>query len=254
MRIKRKAPKPSARKPALYIVGYTFTSPSREALRAWYDLEYGGPLKITVDPASQERWTITHGPWATHVTLPLPPQDAHSLREGLAWEHRAMATITSPPAHPGTITDTILVAARVARGLTLLTQGTTFDVTTHLYANPSDWQDRSLAYFVLQDHVVTLTQSPEGTNNEEWVYTLGLNKFGVDELETFQPKGLPADDAIELLTEAADEILRTGRSPKVGTQLHLSLLGRTLDVVGHRTAAPAGSMVGFRELRSSPSS
>jgi hypothetical protein len=71
----------------------------------------------------------------------------------------------------------------------------------------------------------------------------------LDEIEVFQRKGLPDSTAKELLVESATELLRMGQSPKVGSAFHLPLLGRTVRVVNYRTAAPAGRMLGFRELQ-----
>ena len=46
MRIRKKTPKPSARRPPLYFVGYRGTAPATDELKIWYDREYGGPLTI----------------------------------------------------------------------------------------------------------------------------------------------------------------------------------------------------------------
>ena len=46
MRIKKKTPKPSARRPPLYFVGYRGTAPATDELKIWYEREYGGPLTI----------------------------------------------------------------------------------------------------------------------------------------------------------------------------------------------------------------
>jgi hypothetical protein len=71
----------------------------------------------------------------------------------------------------------------------------------------------------------------------------------LDEVEMFTAKGLSDSAAKDLLTDSAGELLRLGHSPKVGTALDLPLLGRTLHVRNYRTAAPAGRMLGFRELQ-----
>jgi hypothetical protein len=79
---------------------------------------------------------------------------------------------------------------------------------------------------------------------------LGPTKFGLDELEFFQGKGLPESTAKEILNAAAHELLRMGQSPKVGTSIHLPALDQTLRIVNYRTVAPAGRMIGFRQLQS----
>jgi hypothetical protein len=78
-----------------------------------------------------------------------------------------------------------------------------------------------------------------------------LSKFGLDEVEVFTNKGLSNDTAKEVLSASADELLRVGHSPKVGTSLDLPQLGRGVHIRNYRTAAPAGRMLGFRELKNS---
>jgi len=165
----------------------------------------------------------------------------------LAWEHDLMGAIAPSITSPRDMPDTVLFAARLARGLTLLMQGTAYDVTTRAYINPSDWQNRPLTEFVLDDHV-TITHDDSSMPDQIWSYSLGLSKFGLDEIETMQGKGLSEHSARELLTASADEWLRLGHSPKVGADILLPLLGRTIRIVNYRTAAPAGRMLGFREL------
>lgn len=248
MRIRKKSPKPSAKRPPLYFVGYRGTAPATEELKIWYEREYGGPLTIRHEEGSPESWQATHGPWSAHVVMPLPMSHVSEVIKQLAWEHEIMGAVAPSLASPRDMPDTILFAARVARGLTLLTQGTAYDVTTQAYVNPSDWQNRALTSFVVDDHL-TISHDDSLKPDQVWSYSLGLSKFGLDEIETFQGKGLPDNAAKELLTESANELLRLGQSPKVGTAFRLPLLGRTIRIVNYRTAAPAGRMLGFRELQ-----
>jgi hypothetical protein len=248
VRIRKKSPKPSAKRPPLYFVGYRGTAPATNELRLWYERAYGGPLTVRHEDGSPELWQATHGPWSAHVVMPLPVTHVAEMMKQLAWEHEQMGAVAPSLASPKDMPDTILFAARLARGLTLLTQGTAYDVTTQAYVNPSDWQDRALTSFVVDDHV-TVMHDDAVRPDRIWSYSLGLTKFGLDEIETFQGKGLPESAAKELLTESANELLRMGQSPKVGSAFLLPLLGRTVRVVNHRTAAPAGRMLGFRELQ-----
>lgn len=248
MRIRKKSPKPSAKRPPLYFIGYRGTAPATDELKIWYDREYGGPLTIRHEAGSTESWQATHGPWSAHVVMPLPMSHVAEVVKQLAWEHETMGAVAPSLAPPRDMPDTILFAARVARGLTLLTQGTAYDVTTQAYVNPSDWQDRGLAGFLVDDHLM-IAHDDTSRPDQVWSYSLGLSKFGLDEIETFQGRGLPESSAKELLTESAAELLRLGQSPKVGTAFRLPLLGRTVRIVNHRTAAPAGRMLGFRELQ-----
>jgi hypothetical protein len=248
MRIRKKAPKPSAKRPPLYFIGYRGVAPATDELKIWYEREYGGPLAIRHEAGSPESWQATHGPWSAHVVMPLPMSHVADVMKQLAWEHDVMGAVAPSLASPRDMPDTILFAARLARGLTLLTQGTAYDVTTQAYVNPSDWQNRGLTSFLVDDHL-SITHDDMSRPDHVWSYSLGLSKFGLDEIETFQGKGLPESAAKELLTESANELLRLGQSPKVGTAFRLPLLGRTIRIVNYRTTAPAGRMLGFRELQ-----
>jgi hypothetical protein len=180
--------------------------------------------------------------------MPLPENHVADVIQQLAWEHDLVGAVAPSLAPPRDMPDTILLSARLARCLTLLTQGTAYDVTTQAYINPSDWQSRSLTTFLVDDHLA-IAQDETSHPDRVWFYSLGLTKFGQEEIEMFQGKGLPDSSAREILHEAAQELLQLGQSPKVGTALHLPLLGRTVHIANHRTAAPAGRMLGFRELR-----
>jgi hypothetical protein len=248
MRIRKKAPKPSTKRPPLYFIGYRGTTPALDELTAWYDREYGGPLKLRTEPGAPESWRAAHGPWTAHVVMPLPASDTARLKETLAWEHELIGAIAPSVMPPHDMPDAILFAARLARGVTLLTQGTAFDLTTQQYLNPSDWQNRPLTHFVLADHVPVM-QADDERGNRSWCYTLGLSKFGIDELETFFPRGLPDTQARELLGEVMNELVGTGQTLKVGSQLRLALLGQMVKIANHRTASPAGRTLSFREIR-----
>jgi hypothetical protein len=248
MRIRKKAPKPSAKRPPLYFIGYRGTVPATEELRIWYEREYGGPLTVRHESGSPESWQAGQGPWSAHVVMPLPATHVSELIQRLAWEHESMGAVAPSLASPRDMPDTILFAARIARGLTLLTQGTAYDVTTQAYVNPSDWLQRALSTFIIDDHV-TIAQDDAARLDQVWSYSLGLSKFGLDEIELFQAKGLPESAARDLLAESATELLRIGQSPKVGSAFRLPLLGRTVRIVNYRTAAPAGRMLGFREIQ-----
>jgi hypothetical protein len=244
MRIRKKAPKPSAKRPPLYFVGYRGTAPRPEELKTWYDLEYGGPLLVRSEAGAPESWNIGHGPWNAHVVIPIPSTHAAGLKEQLAWEHESMGAVAPSVASPCDMADTVLFAARLSRGLTLLTQGTAYDVTTGAYVNPSDWQDRPLSVFSTGDHV-TIMETDTG-DGQQWLYSLGLKKFGLDEVESFRSAGLPSAEAKDMLAEIADALARRGENPKVGSSFAVS--DRSVRVLKHRTAAPAGALLVLREI------
>ena len=249
MRIRKKGPKPSAKRPPLYFIGYRGAAPQPSELKTWYDIEYGGPLAIRMEDGAPESWQASHGPWTTHVVIPLPSTHTASLQNQLAWEHDQVGAVAPSVMPPREMPDTILFAARVSRGLTLLTQGTAYDITTQQYLNPSDWNDHALTGFVVDDHVI-VAQDDQAKPDHLWCYTLGLSKFGMDELEIFQPRGLSDRSAKELLTESAHEMIRIGQSPKVGTAFHLPILGCTIRIANYRTASPIGRTLSFREIKS----
>jgi hypothetical protein len=248
MRIRKKTAKPSAKRPPLYFIGYRGIAPSTDELKIWYEREYGGPLAVRHEAGLPESRHAAHGPWSAQVMMPLPPSQVADVMKQLVWEHDVMGAVAPILASQRDMPDTILFAARLARGLTLLTQGTAYDVTTQAYINPSDWQNRALTSFLLDDHL-SIVHDDTSRPDRVWSYSLGLTKFGLDEIEMFQDKGLLENTAKELLTESAGELLRMGQPAKVGTVFSLPLLGRTIRVANYRTAAPAGRMVGFRELR-----
>lgn len=248
MRIKKKIPKPSSKRPPLYFIGYRGAAPATDELKLWYEGEYGGPLTIRPEAGAPESWQATHGPWSAHVVMPLPVSHTADIMKNMAWEHDLMGAIAPSIVPNRDMQDNVLFAARLARGLTLLTQGTAYDIATQAYINPSDWQNRTLTGFLVDDHIV-ITHDETTKPDQVWCHTLGLNKFGLDEIETFYGKGLSESAAKDLLTESANELLRIGQSPKVGTAFRLPLLGRTIRITNHRTAAPTGRMIGFRELQ-----
>lgn len=250
MRIKKKSPKPSAKRPPLYFVGFRGSRPMPDELTLWYDQAYGGPLRIAQEDQAPDSWQLTHGAWSAHVVMPLPSSHAAGLVDQLAWEHDKIGAVAPAVMPPRDMPDAVLLAARIARGLTLLTQGTAYDIITQQYLNPSDWQDRSLTGFIAGDHVLVAVDD-QAKPGAVWCYTLGLSKLGYDELETFIPQGVSDREAKDLLGESVEEVIRLGQSPKVGASFDLPGADRTLTVANHRTAAPAGRMLGFRELQES---
>ena len=246
MRIRKKISKGASSKPPVFLIGYSFTPPVPEELRNWFDVHYGGPLALQPD-GSTGSWSATHGPWSARMALSIAPDERESLARQAAWDHRSLATISPIFTGQAQVLDSILHAARLARGLTLLTQGTTLDLPTQMYVNPSDWNDRPLIYFEPGDHI-SVNQGDSHDLQQEWFYTLGMSKFSLDELELMHPRGLPSAETMEILSNAAGEVVRSGHNAKVGSTIEIPALARTVTIVRHRTAAPAGRVVAFREL------
>jgi len=253
LRIRRKLPKPSAARP-LYVVGYTFPAPPSNALQRRYDMEYGGPLRLTPESTKlqidreHETLVATHGPWRARIRLVLPDEDANQWSERLDWRHPHIGLLAATGTTPANAVDTILLTARLAREFTLLTDGTAYDVATQAYLNPSDWKDLDLTSFHSADHV-RVTQAESVRPGLDWFHTLGLSKFGLDEIELFQPLGLPGTPVTKLLRELADELIRRGHSPKVGDVIESPFVSRAVRVVRHRTASPGGTPLILREIQ-----
>jgi hypothetical protein len=212
----------------------------------WFDLEYGGPLKWTESGAQA---VAAHTDWSAIVSLALPDEEADAWRERAGWDHPHAAAITSAAsARPSP--DLILHAARLARGLTLLTQGTAFDVVTAQHANPSDWTDRRLERFDVGDHVAVLDGDvPDG---RQWFYTRGLRRFGLDELEYFHPRGLTAAPARTLLLAAAGELIGRRQPTNVGATIALLEPAVTIQIVRHRTVPLGEGTLIVREIQRDP--
>lgn len=251
MKIRKKSPKSAQAKPPLYLIGYTdCLSPSLAELTSWYDHHYGGPLSY-LEREPGRPVSANHGPWHAHLLTSLPEADAAQWQGVLSWDHSALGMVSPAGARPGAIADTILLAARLARGLTLLTQGTAFDVICQEYLNPSDWNDRRLDAFQVRDHI-TVQLSDTENYTSDWFHTLGMTKFGLDELEVIRPRGLPETETMDLLMSAADGVLRAGHNQKIGQSLDLPVLAQTIRFIKHRTATTAGRMAPFREITTEP--
>jgi len=251
MRIRRKPPK--AARPAVpaYVIGYAGAPPSPEELQAWFDLEYGGPLSLRTlsgqTPGSGAPLQAIHGPWQATLQVLLAPSDCETWKDLLGWGHVQAGQVLPAPVVPARAVDLVLHTARLARGLTLLTQGTAYDLGTQTYLNPSDWSDRPLEEFRTGDHV-TVEQGEAGDSGRERLSTRGLLKFGLDELEVFRPIGLSTRPAIERLADVAAEIIRLGRAPSVGASLSLPALDVTIQVVRHRTVPSSTGPIPYREI------
>jgi hypothetical protein len=233
------------------IIGYS-SVPAIEELQTWFDLEYGGPLTVKEAPGQDRAegsplLIAMHGPWQALVRLSLTESEAEAWKQRLDWSHSTCAGLwRSTAAARGQAIDATLHAARLARGLVLLTQGTAYDVPGHTYLNPSDCTARRLSAFEVRDHV-TVTQS-EDAERGEWFSTRGLSKFGIDEIETFGPVGLPADPVMDQLLTIAAELVRRGQSPSVGVTLEIPELDRAIRVLRHRTVPSADTPLILREV------
>jgi hypothetical protein len=260
VKIKRKASHAAKPGRPTFVVGYSFAAPTATDLRFWFDLEYGGPLKLQSEhvspsaarPPSTAEWiAVSHTTWVATLCLTLPSEQAETWKEQLGWGHPMAALIMQRHAPPGQAFDTHLFSSRLARGLTLLTEGTTYDLATGAFLNPSDWKDRPLVSFRLADHISVL-QADSVDPSHEHFQTHGLSKFGMDELETLSPQGLPAHSTMDRLLQIAEELLRSGQNPRVGSTIALPFLALDVHVIAHRTVPHARGPLSIRRIGWSP--
>ena len=252
MKIKKKTPKSAQAGTPLYVIGYAGTPPAPQELQFWFDREYGGPLALMPERQGQgeghSRYRAVHGPWQAQCTLHCGDAEAQRWQTSLEWRHTQAATITpSKAAVPRDICDLVLLSARLARGLVLLTGGTSFDLKTQTFLNPSDWTDRRLELFVVSEHV-EIRHDDTADGARDWFFTQGLSKFGLEEIEVFRPRGLSPQPVFDRLTDIADELTRLGRVPTVGSSVSFPLLGLAIRAVRHRTATYAGAPLILREI------
>jgi hypothetical protein len=185
-----------------------------------------------------------HGPWTATLRRSLPTAEAEAWKDRLGWGHTMIGLVL--PATGGAA-DLVLHAARLARGLSLLTEGTAYDPATQAYWNPSDWRDRPLERFVTGDHV-SVEQADRFEAGRDRYCTKGLTKFGLEELETFRPVGLPSQPTLDRLADLADEIVRSRPQLKVGASLTFPLLGVTVQIVRHGTRPSPEGPIAHREV------
>lgn len=246
-KIKRKIQRARSPLPA-FIIGFVGEGAPPGFLSAWYNQEYGGPLEVRfLKEPSHNIFQTSHLDWKAEIFLSSNPEEIMQWRDRLGWDHSGMIKVF-PVANLGSSRmDTVLFLARLARGLTLLTEGTAYDLESGIFWNPSDWSDRMLGFFRLEDHVQVLQEeSPE--NGRQWLITRGMSKFGMEELEIFQPRGLPSRPTQERLLELANVCVSRGKSPKVGECISSPSLEVIAQVVKHRTITMGMGQINVREL------
>ena len=246
-KIKRKMKVPRARRPA-FVVGYVGESPPPGFLSAWYNQEYGGPLHIRF--SSLQSSTVieaSHLDRQANIQLESSPGEVSQLREQIGWDHPGVMQVFATSRIGVSRMDEVLFVARLIRGLTLLTEGTAYDLGSGLHWNPSDWSDRALMQFHIADHV-HVHQEESLSDGRQWFVTRGMGKLGLEELEVFRPRGLSERPTKERLLDLAHECLLQGKSPKVGGLLHLHAHDIVVRIVNHRTVSIASGQLNVREV------
>ena len=247
-KIKKKKPDTPAL-PA-FLIGWTHGDPPPPGyLAAWFDQLYGGPLQIRfLSTNGHHHFEAGHTNWKAQVQLVPSSEIIEQWQGRLQWEHQHLAQIFAMSNMQAERQDDVLHLARIVRGLTLLMEGTTYDVATGVYHNPTDWNDRDLSVFHLDDHVQIVEQE-RMESMRMWVHTRGMTKFGLDEVESFQSIGLSASERESMLYDVASRLLTHGKNPKVGEKIPCGEEGRHVEVVRHRTDPLYGIPLAFREIR-----
>ena len=246
-KIKRKKKPVSGKRPN-FVVGFSGEDPPPGFLAAWYNQLYGGPLHIRfVEHHANSPFEVHHVDWYA-VVAPGSPEEVEHWKAITGWEHGQIVQIMPHFVLGNVKQDVVLFVARLAKGLTILTEGTAYDVLAVRHFNPSDWSDRLLQSFFIEDHVQVL-QEEHLLDGRQWIYTRGLSKFGLEEFETFLPRGLSGDSIADRLLALGDECVRQGKSPRVGEHLCLTPDWLDVHVVNHRTHASPQGQLNLREVQ-----
>ena len=249
-KIKKK--KSSAKKQALpaFVIGFTLTDPPPPGyLAAWFNQLYGGPLDVRfTSQTAHAQFEAVHTSWHAGVNTDLPQGEAENWQERLQWTHSRQAAVYRLQNMGQDKRDVTLHVARIARGMTLLTEGTAYDVVAGSFFNPSDWNDRQLDQFEIADHV-QVEQQEQSETMSVWFSTRGLAKFGFEEIETFRPLGLPERPTIDTLLEIGEWLITENNVPKVGDQLTLPWTHQVVTVIRHRTDQSSGRLLQLREVK-----
>ena len=247
-KIKKKKPAAGRALPA-FIIGWTHADPPPPGfLVAWFDRRYGGPLNIRfLESSGHLRFDAVHTSWTAQVDLSPSEEQVNRWTASLQWDHPHLGFINQPSFSGQDRRDAVLHHARVARGVSMLAEGTTFDLATGAYLNPTDWRDRDLEQFVLEDHV-QVEQHERVEEGRVWLHTRGLTKFGWDEVEAFQAIGLTDQECRRRLLETGYAIIRENRNLKVGEQIEIPGEWYRVTAVRHRTDSHYGHPIAFREI------
>jgi hypothetical protein len=248
-KIKRKS-KSSPKKRPSFVVGFSGGElPPPGFFSAWFNQQYGGPLHIRfLEPDSNETFEARHVDWKAKITKVRSDEELTQWQNQVAWEHSQVVQVVSTSPVGCSKQDVAIFLSRLARGLTLLTEGTAYDVVAGRYFNPSDWSDCSLDDFHIGDHV-RVEEEEHMLDGRQWLYTRGLAKFGLDEFEVFLPRGLSNSEEVDRLLDLADLCLSQGKSPKVGECVSLMSEAVDIQVVHHRTHAGPDGQLNLREVQ-----
>ena len=246
---KKKGQKKSGAQPA-FVIGYSHAdAPPPGYLAAWFNQLYGGPLQVNfMSHSGHTQFEAAHTNWRVAVNSAVPAAKADTWQQRLQWSHLHVAEVTPLQNVGQDKRDVALHTARIAKGITFLTEGTAYDFITHSFLNPSDWHDLTLGHFAFDDHV-KIEQIELLESSQIWFFSLGLAKFGLEEIETFRPIGLPDQPVIDKLLAIGNMILASRTVAKVGDRLALPESGQLVTILGHRTDQSTGRGLQLREVK-----
>ena len=248
-KIKRKVSTQRRKTFPAFVIGYTNPEPPAAGfLAAWFNQAFEEQLDITFPTAnSTTTFDVIIQSRKAHIDTQCSADVANSWHDRLEWIHTHAAEIYPPKTSKPHGKDQIFHLARLARGLTELTEGTAYDLGTGTYVNPSDWLTQPLDNFRLADHV-GIEQVERPDEERVWFHTRGLGKFGFEEIETYTGTGLSAQPAIETLEIIAESIILRGNPLRTGDSIEIPTTGQTAEVVRHRTDPTYGIQLNLREV------
>jgi len=248
-KIKRKGSAQRRKLFPAFVIGYSNSEPPPAGfLAAWFTQTFEEQLDISFPTANG---TTTFDAFIHHRNAKIDTQCsadiASTWHKRLEWIHTSVAEIYPPKTSKLHGQDQILHLARLARGLTELTDGTAYDLGTGTYVNPSDWMTQPLNGFHLLDHV-RIEQVDRPDEGRVWFHTRGLGKFGFEEIETYKSVGLSAQPAIETLEIIAEAIILQGDPLRTGDSIEIPITGQTAEIIRYRTDPTYGVQLNLREV------
>ena len=249
-KIKRKVTAQQRKKIPAFVIGYTNAEPPPAGfLSAWFAQEFDEQLDVTFPSTHGTKIfdAFVHSRKA-QVDTQCSSDVASSWHERLEWIHTNVAEIYPPVKPKLQDREQILHLARLARGLTELTEGTAYDLGTGTYANPSDWLTQTFDDFRIEDHVkIEHVERPD--EGRVWFHTRGLGKFGFEEIEIYQGTGLSVTPVIEALAQIANSIILRGKPMRGGESIAIDSIGKHIEIVWHRTDLTYGVQLNLRGIQ-----
>ncbi len=231
-----------------FVIGHIKAEPPPAGfLAAWFNQTFEEQLDIRFKTTKGMTFDATiHNHTAT-IDTQCSAEVASTWHERLEWIHTCVAEIYPPKISKPHGQDQILYLARLARGLTELTEGTAYDLGAGIYVNPSDWMTQPLDDFRLVDHVrIEQVDCPD--EGRVWFHTRGLGKFGFEEIETYNDTGLSSQPVIKALEHIAESIIDRGHPLRTGDLFEMQITGKVAEVVHHRTDSTYGAQLNLREV------